>query len=467
MSNENGRSESEMASTGKMISYSFGDIVAYYLLGAYNVFIFFFYEVEVGMPLVLIGLALIIFAIWNAVNDPLIGYLTDRPFKRTKKWGMRFPWILIGAFPTLLFFFLIFTPPDIDVSRNPWPVFLYMVITLCLFDTFYTLFTVHFWGSFTNHFRSDEERRKAAVYDNIIPALGAFTLGIIPPLFIVFGKRESYTLAAFIVVIIMLICIFITIPGVRESEELKEIFIHSSESKEDTSFFKTMREIFREKNVKAMFISLFLLTIGSALSSASGLYFYKDILGLPYSFAVLTAIASFSAFIISVPFWALVAKKIGHAQTYILGIFLVSLAYIPFIWITTIEEAIIFSFLGGIGQGAFWYMILAVLADINDEIALARGIRQEATVFGVQRFFERLAFILQAVILVIIHLITGYNPDPSAKQAPLAILGIRLHLALIPCIFSFIGFLVMYKWFDLKGEKKERIFAELEERGLK
>ena len=201
-------------SIGRMISYSFGDIVAFYLSGAYIVFIFFFYEVEVGLSVVLVGLALVIYAIWNAVNAPLIGYLTDKPFKWTERWGMRFPWILIGVFPALLFYVLIFLPPNIDVKTNPWPIFWYMVITLCLFNTFYTLFTAHFWGTFANQFRSDYERRKASVYDNIIPFVGAFVLTLIPPLIIVYGNKESYFLAALIDVLIMLIFIIISIPGI-------------------------------------------------------------------------------------------------------------------------------------------------------------------------------------------------------------------------------------------------------------
>jgi Na+/melibiose symporter-like transporter len=66
-----------------------------------------------------------------------------------------------------------------------------------------------------------------------------------------------------------------------------------------------------------------------------------------------------------------------------------------------------------------------------------------------------------------VHVITGYNPDPGAIQTQLAIWGIRIHMALIPFILTFIGFFIMFKWFDLKGEKKERIFEQLKEKGLK
>ena len=61
----------------------------------------------------------------------------------------------------------------------------------------------------------------------------------------------------------------------------------------------------------------------------------------------------------------------------------------------------------------------------------------------------------------------GYNPDPYARQTPLAQLGVRFHMALIPAVLCFIAFLILLKWYDLEGEKKERLFTELEKKGLK
>jgi len=147
-------SEWEQASPKKMMSYSLGFLISTHLGGFLTAFVFYYYEVEVGLPVLLLGLAFIIFTLWNMVNDPLIGYLTDRPFRWTKKWGMRFPWILIGGIPMLICWFLLFTSPDADLD-NPWPVFWYFIIVSCLMDTFYSLYTTHLNAGYTTHFRSD------------------------------------------------------------------------------------------------------------------------------------------------------------------------------------------------------------------------------------------------------------------------------------------------------------------------
>lgn len=105
--------------------------------------VFYFYEVEISLAINLLGLSYIIFAIWSMVNYPFLGYLTDRPIPWMEKWGMRTPWILLSALFSLLSYFLIFIPPMVDVKNDPWPIFWYMLIITCIFDTFFTIFFTH------------------------------------------------------------------------------------------------------------------------------------------------------------------------------------------------------------------------------------------------------------------------------------------------------------------------------------
>ncbi|MHA1257104.1 MAG: hypothetical protein ACTSPS_16055, partial [Promethearchaeota archaeon] len=91
MAIEEDLSEWEIASTSKMISYGLGYLVINALVSLGG--LFYFYEVEAGLPVFYVMLAIIIFAIWNMVNDPLLGYLTDRPLKWTPKYGLRAPWV--------------------------------------------------------------------------------------------------------------------------------------------------------------------------------------------------------------------------------------------------------------------------------------------------------------------------------------------------------------------------------------
>lgn len=458
-------SEWQQASTKKMLSYSLGYVISNSFATS---LLFYYFEVEIGLPVALLGIAFIIFAIWNMFNDPLVGYLTDRPFKWTKKWGMRFPWILIGILPATICGFLIMLSPDADPS-NPWPVFWYFIIITCLLDTFYSIYTTHINAGYTNHFRTDAERRRASAINNIMGAVLGLFWGFIGPLIIVYGRKETFILSGLITFFIRIVLVLFLIPGIRESEEIKERFLRGYENKEmeeRKSYWKTMKKAFKRKNFTSTFLVFFLLSLGGTLYVASGIYFMKDVLRLPLYYAVFTALAGFIGFILFIPFWSNKINKYGAHNVMKASFILGSIGYIPILWITTIEEAIFFSFIGGAAYAAFTLSLGPVAADVYDECTISDGKHQEAMYEGIRTFFFRFALIFQAVIFTMVHILTAYNPDPNAIQTPLAVWGIRIHMGLFPSLLCLASFFIMYKWYDLVGEKKLAVKTKLKDLGL-
>ena len=466
MSETDVASKWEIASTRKMASYSFGFVILQYLASAFTISVFYFYEVEIGLPIDLLGLAFLIYAIWSMINYPLLGYLTDRPFPWMKKWGMRAPWIMISAILSLIFYFLIYTPPIYDAKTNPWPIFWYMLIMTCIFDTFYTIFNEHFVGGFVNQFREDFERRRASGINMIFTGFTLFFMGFIWPLTVIYGDRSTFVLAALITVLVLIVCIIIMIPGISESKQARARYLQGRTDENTTSFWKTMKLIFRQKNFLTSLIASILGGIAGALGLASGIYFIKDVLRLPLYVTIFTSMAYFISFLVAMPFWLNFVRKHGHVKTYILGLFLAGLSLIPYLWITTLEEAIILSFVRGAVDCSTAIVILMVISDVYDEITLVTGKHMEATLMGVRMFFVRTSVIFQAIIITWVHISTGYNPDPHAVQSATAVWGIRVHAILIPMICLFLSSLVMLLWYDLKGEKQKFLKNKLRERGL-
>jgi len=71
-----------------------------------------------------------------------------------------------------------------------------------------------------------------------------------------------------------------------------------------------------------------------------------------------------------------------------------------------------------------------------------------------------------AALIAIVHILTGYNPDPDATQTPLAIFGVRFLMGGFTAICSFIGGIILYLWYDLKGQKLRELKSKLRECGL-
>ncbi len=463
--NEINNSDWEQVSTKKMMSYSLGFLIS----GSFGTgLLFYYFQVEIGLPVLLLGIAFAIFAFWNMVNDPLAGYLTDRPFKWTKKRGMRFPWILIGIIPATIFSFLLWLSPEADPS-NPWPVFWYFIIITCLMDTFFSIYTTHINAGYTTHFRTDAERRRSSAINNLVPAILGLFWGFIGPLIIVYGNRETFILAALISFFIRLVLIVFLIPGIRESEEMKERFLRGYEeieSQESDSYFKTIKRAFKRKSFSATFLTFLLLSLGGTLYAASGIYFMKDILRLPLFYTIFLSIGGFLGFLLFIPFWSNRINKYGAAGVMKISCILLAIAILPILWITTLEEAIFFSFIGGMAFGAFTLSLGPVAADVYDECTISDGKHQEAMYEGIRTFFFRFGLIFQAIIFTIVFTVTAYNPDPDAIQTPLAIWGLRIQMGLIPSILFIAAFFVMRKYYDIDDEKKLGIKGKLREMGL-
>jgi GPH family glycoside/pentoside/hexuronide:cation symporter len=131
------------------------------------------------------------------------------------------------------------------------------------------------------------------------------------------------------------------------------------------------------------------------------------------------------------------------------------LAFTAFIlfFITDYTIMMIGVFIFGTGEGGFWVMMSPIFANVIDESVAETGQRREGVYNGIQTFFSRAAFVIQAISIGGVHIITGYDPGDVTE---LAKFGIQIHFALIPSILMFIGAIVFTLYFKLSPEVVDR-----------
>lgn len=71
-------------------SYGVSDFILNIFYISFGAYVFYFYEAELGLESWLAAIGFIIYAIWNAINDPLVGIICDRPFFSQKNGGDAF-----------------------------------------------------------------------------------------------------------------------------------------------------------------------------------------------------------------------------------------------------------------------------------------------------------------------------------------------------------------------------------------
>ncbi|MGB3519227.1 MAG: MFS transporter, partial [Elainellaceae cyanobacterium] len=119
------------------LAYGAGDLGTAITANVLIFFLLFFFTEVAGLPPGLAAWVLTIGKISDAINDPIIGVMSDRTQSRL---GRRYPWMLAGAIPFGLFFFLLWIVPQFsaDPATNQWLLFAYYVTIGILFHLAYT-----------------------------------------------------------------------------------------------------------------------------------------------------------------------------------------------------------------------------------------------------------------------------------------------------------------------------------------
>lgn len=459
----------DTASTKKMYSYGVGYVIINYFLYGGFALVFYFYEVELGLSAIYIMVAFVIFAIWNMVNDPLLGFLTEKPFKWTRKYGFRAPWVAITAFPILIFYLLIWTPP---AGASQEMLLIWFVLITCLFDTFFSVFNDHVYGGYTNQFPSEFERRRSFARTSLLLGFGVTGLGIFVSLLIVYGDPASFVRAAIFVIVIMAVLNVILLLGVRESEQMKEMFINSFEKlKGENKFFPIMKTALKTKNFTVSLIGYTAQITAMTFIGFSTIFMYQYIYGLPLSAYILPAIAGLITFLALIPFWSNYSKKHGFKKQYWICFILHGISYLPLLIIGPAMGPIFYILLIIMGAvtGVFYsgevLMLMPVASDTYDLVSSNVGRRVDATLVGVRTFFFRVSFLVVGILIPLIHITTGFIPttNPYVTQPTLAKIGILIHAVLIPAIILIIAGIFFKKFYTLEGAEKEALIAKLKE----
>ncbi|MBA7536227.1 Melibiose carrier protein [subsurface metagenome] len=438
-----------------MASYGFGKFLTEFMEMAFTVWLYSFYVRTIGVDSLIIGTAVVIYAIWNMVNDPLVGYLTNRPFKFTRKWGRRFPWIMIGGVAYLLSFVLIFTPPDVDPQSGAWIFFIWFIASTCIFDTFNSIFFVNFASLFPDKFRSVDERRKATGIQTPIGIIGVALGALLPPMIIVREEAATFVINAGVVIIIGFIVLMLSIPGIREDQITIDRYLDKHDIKDRTPFFKTLKMSLKQKSF-LFFIITYTLYRSLVISfQASIPFFVEFILEEEEGIQTLLSAGFLIGALISSPLWAFIAQKTNNnKKVMLINSFLLTIFTIPFIFINSVSITFIVLILWGFGLGGFWTMLAPVFGDVINESVVNTQKREEGIFNGFLQFFGRLAILVQALSFASVHTITGFVEGGALIDQPSsAIWGVHVHFALIPAVLMLIAVIIFWKFYDLTPDK--------------
>lgn len=448
---------------GTHLSFSIGGFLDNFTSTAFGVRTYAFYNIIMLLPSWMVGLAFTLYAIWNMINDPLVGYFSDRHHDYIKKWGRRFPLILIGMIPFALSYLLIYTVP----FQSEWLIFAWLLFSICFFDFLFSIWQLNYLALLPVKFTNNYERTRIGALNTVFGIFGVVCGMLLPPILIGdYNIRANYVKAAAIIAIIALVAALLMIPGIRENKKLREETVLRLETErlaqEPLSFFKVLFLCLKCRN----FMMYIVLTLGHAVMTnlmlGSLQYWVQFVLKSDNpDFETFIGAALLIGVLISVPFWTKISRKQGNRTAFIIGGFGSSLMLLLFFLLAiNIVMGIVLTLLIGIFIGAFWTLMYPGLSDVIDELKANSLFQNEGVYTGIRTFFSRFAFVVQSVAMAVIHTATGFDEN-QPTQTIKAQWGIRIHMSLVPMIFYLIGTLLIFFWYDLTPEKLKEIKEKL------
>ena len=453
------RSDSVGVSTPLMASYGLGKFLAEFLTGAFASLVFKFYETEIGLPAGLVALAIVLYSVWNAVNDPLIGFVTARPTPFAGRLGRRFPWIVMGSFACALAFVLVFAPPRSSTGA----VFAWLLVSICLYDALYSTWEVNYQSVFPDKFREAAPRAKAAGIATLVGVLGVAGGAVLPTFFVRYGQPGTYLTTALIFAAVGIATSFLLLPGVRETPEMIGRYIaQEAGRKEKPSLLAQLKEALHCRNFLA-FIILYFFYQSAAISMTASIHYVGDYLLEGKSTTLIFAGMLLGA-MAGIPLWMGMKKIIRSNQTLlVLSAAALAVFCLPLMFVQRYYGFVAAMFAWGLAFGGFWMLMTPALADVIDEIVVTTRRRDDGVYIGFRAFAGRLAYAVQAVSFWLVHSLTGFAASPRSPEAQF---GIRLHTALIPAILLIVGVALFLAINTLNADSVEKNREELKASGL-
>ncbi|TFG27201.1 MAG: MFS transporter [Promethearchaeota archaeon] len=437
--------------TEKMrVAFALGEVGDNVALNIFQFLVFTFYFTVVKLPVLWISLAFILWSVWNAVNDPVVGYLSDRT--RSKR-GRRVPWMMGATIPLAIVVFLLFTPPI--VLNSDLINFIYLLVVLIIFDTVYTAFNLNYNALFSEMFIEMEDRSRTGKIRISCVMLATIFAFVFPTLIIDdltnrYNRPETltqYQIVGIFAGIIIFVTYFIILKwGVREPKEF------SRDAETALSFTNTLKASFKNKS----FLWFLLPTLGTwmviGLTPALAPLHMTYAVGIDDSELIgLVLLVLFLSAAASTPLWEYIRKKKGARMSGMIGVVVWSIGGLLLAFSISFEMAVLVAIIDGIGLGGGLYFYDQCIAEIIDEDEITHGTRRSGIYYAVLNFIIKFSAILNFVIIGIVFSSTDwqtYTPNPGVDT----IFALRFLMGIFPLILLIISFIGLY-FYPIHGER--------------
>ncbi len=438
---------------GVKFRYGMADMGFALLSAAQQFFLLFYYTDVAKINPALAGAALMVAKLtWDAVNDPLFGYWSDRTRSR---FGRRRIYMLIAAVPIGFAALIMFSIPK---GLTGVPAFLAVLLTFWLIDTFQTMANVPY-SSLTPELTRDYSERASLTSIRMAFSVFGYILGAAstPILAGVFqgaglNLQQAWSATGAVFGVITTTMVLVTALTVKEKPEL-------AGEPSRIPAVKAVFTCFKNKPFNILMVAFILSSFSFTTLTALTPYFIQYQLGMgdQVSFILLAMLLTIGIFLIPAK---LVMDKINKGPTYALGLGIASLAVISSFFLPHAPTSLMYviAIIAGIGFSTQFVCPWSMLPDVLEYDEKLTGERREGIYYGLWNFLSKFTGALGVAVSGWALALYGYIPN--VEQTVRALFGIRFFFALVPAIVILIS-LPFLIWYPITRKSHAALLKEL------
>lgn len=385
-------------------AYALGEFGLALPTHAVGSFLVFFYTDQLGLAASWVALARSINAVWDTLNDPLFGYLSDRTHHAR---GRRWPWLRFGLPLYVLCSLPLWWVP---AGLQGPGLFVYFLFFLLLFEALASMVYLNFNALFPALYTEEATRVRVNALRRAAGLLGLLAVTSLSPLLYTqlgFGGMSLVWAG------LAGLGLWLFFAHLREPPGVPPAVY--------AGFWANLMDTLKNPDFRLMLAAVALTQTALGLLMLGFPFFARYALELPSAQTGVIFAAVFGVALLSAWVWPGITGRLGARQSWQLAMGIFVLALLPLWLLDSLAWVLVIALPLGFALSGVVVLQDVVLAQVIDQDADQTGLRREGAFYGTAAVLVRLAGVIQNLILASLTPLFGYvsgeQPGPAPETA--------------------------------------------------